>query len=208
MRLAAAAAALALVAAAPVVAADQRRAFCAAIIDDQRGLVESTTGEPWRDLLGAAVGSNPREVTVSFTLAALPATPSRPEHALVDYTMGFTVRGQKVFVAAPAHEGAAASYGVQVGVRPLVLGEARVVRDAARKQLRVTAPVAGFAPFADLAPGAPATDLGAVVALSPSVPSTPAVARAPGVVVDSANDSTNDGAAYQLGSQSCVPVGR
>jgi hypothetical protein len=91
----------------------------------------------------------------------------------------------------------------------VVLGQATAVRDRARRQLRVTAPVAGFAPFADLRPGAPATDLGAGVWLTPSVPGTPSsVVTAPGVLVDSTEHSTNDGAAYQLGSQSCVPVGR
>jgi hypothetical protein len=207
MRLIAAAGALVLVAAAPA-AADHRRAFCAAIIDNQLGYVETTAGEPLRDLRGAAIGSDARDVTVAFTLGALPATPSRTEHALVDYRMGFEVRGQKVFLVAPAHEGVAASYGVVVGLHNLVLGQARVVRDRKRNQLRVTAPVAGFAPFADLRPGAPATGLNAHVFLTPHVPSAPTVVITPGVLVDSVEDSNREKATYRLGSLSCVSVGR
>jgi hypothetical protein len=208
MRLIAAGAALVLVAAAPAAADHHRRAFCAAIIDNQLGYVETTTGEPWRDLRGAAIGSDARDVTVAFTLSALPAMPSRTEHALVEYRMGFTVRGQEVFLNAPAHEGVAASYGVRLGVREVVLGQARVVRDRKRNQLRVTAPVAGFAPFADLRPGATAARLNAHVFLTPHVPSTPSVVITPGMIVDSVEDENREKKTYRLGSLSCVSVGR
>lgn len=207
MRLTAAAAALVLVAAAPAAADHHQRAFCAAIIDNQLGYVETIAREPLRDLRGAALGSDARDVTVAFTLA-VPATPSPPEHALVDYRMGFKVRGQRVFLVASAHEGVAASYGVVVGVHNLVLGEARVVRDRKRSQLRVTAPVAGFAPFADLSPGAPATGLNAHVFVTPHVPSAPTVAITPGLLVDSVEDERREKATYDLGSHSCVSVGR
>ena len=203
MRLAAAAAAALLVLAVPA-AAEQRPTGCVAIVDDQRGLVETTVGAPWRDVRRASVGSDARNVTVALQLAALPATPSTPEHALVDYTMRFTVRGGTAFLTAPAHEGAAAVYGVEVGFRPLVLGQARVVRDRGRGELRVTAPVSGFAPHVDLRPGATATNLAALVAVSPSVPSAPGIARPQTVIVDGADGD----ATYRLGARSCVPVGR
>lgn len=185
-------------------AADHRTAPCAAtIVDDQRGLVETTVGEPWRDLRSASVGSDARQVTAVLSLAALPSAPSAPEHALVDYTLRFTVGGATAFLTAPAHEGAAASYGVDVGFRPVVLGQAQVVRDRARRQLRVTAPVAGFAPHVDLRPGGTATNLNALVALSPQLPGTPAAARAQTLVLDGADGD----ATYELGSRTCVPVG-
>jgi hypothetical protein len=207
MRTTAVSAALLLVAAAPAAADHRQHRFCAAIIDNQIGLVETTAGERWRDLRGAALGSDARNVTIAFTLGALPAVPSRPEHALVDYRMGFDVRGQKVFLVAPAHEGVAASYGVVVGAHNLVLGQARVVRDPERNQLRVTAPVEGFASYADLRPGAPAAGLNAHVFLTPHVPSAPTVVTTPGVLVDSVEDDDRQKASYDLGSPTCVSVG-
>lgn len=197
-----AAASLALVAAAAVpVAADHEPPPCAAIVDDQRGLIETTAGEPWRDLRSAAVGSDRDRVTVLLQLAALPATPSRPEHALVDYTLRFTVRGATAFLSVPAHEQGAASFGVEIGFRPVVLGDAAVVRDRKRGQLRVTAPVAAFAPWVDLRPGGTASNLAAHVAVTPG--SSPR-ARAQTLIVDGAS---GDGT-YRLGSTSCVAVGR
>lgn len=203
MKLIAASALLLLATTAPA-AAEERRLPCAVVVDDQRGLVESTAGARWRDLLGAAVGSDARHVTVVFSLAALPASPSSPEHAAVDYTMRFTVGTATAFLTAPAHDRNAASYGVEIGFRPVVLGQARVVRDAERRQLRVTAPLAAFAPLADLRPGGTATNLSAHVALTPGVPGAPAAARPQTVVVDGASGK----ATYRLGTRSCVPVGR
>jgi hypothetical protein len=177
---------------------------CASVVDDQRGLVETTAGAPWRDLLSAAVGSDDREVTVLLQLRELPARASGPARALVDYTMRFTVGGATVFLTAPAHEGAAASYGVEVGHRPVVLGEARVVRDRNRQQLRVTAPIDAFAPLADLRPGGTASRMAALVAVTPSLPGGPAVARAQTVIVDGADGGTRT---YRLGAASCARPG-
>ena len=202
MRLAAASMALVLAAALPATA--QARLPCAAIVDDQRGLVETTTGEPWRDLGSAVLGSDSRNVTVVLQLAALPATPSRPEHVLVDYTMRFTVGDATAFLTAPAHAQTAASYGVELGFRPVVLGQAKVVRDRKRQQLRVTAPLAAFAPLADLAPGMTATNLNAHVSITPGVGTSPAAARAQTIVIDGASGK----ATHRLGTRSCVPVGR
>lgn len=203
MRLAAVSLALVGCAAVPAAAAGTTPP-CASLVDDQRGLVETTAGAPWRDLLSAAVGSDDRDVTVVLQLRALPATPSGPEHALVDYTMRFTVGGATAFLTAPAHEGAAASYGVELGYRPVVLGEARVVRDRDRRQLRVTAPIAAFAPLADLRPGGTASNMGAHVAVTPSLPAGPAVARAQTVIVDGASGGK---ATYRLGAASCANAG-
>lgn len=150
------------------------------------------------------IGSDARQVTVALTLAALPATPATPEQALVDYTMSFTVGGETAFLTAPAHDGAAASFGIQIAFRPIVLGPARVVRDRARRELRVTAPIAAFAPYVDLRPGGTATDLSALVAVTPSVPGAPPVAQLRTLTVDVADSN----ATYELGSRSCVPVGR
>ncbi len=203
MKVTALAAAVVLVAAVPA-AADHRAPACAGVVDDQRGLVEFAAGDRWRDLLSASVGSDGRHVTVALRLAALPARPSTAEHALVDYTMRFTVGGGTAFLTAPAHEGAAASYGFELAYRPVVLGAARVVRDRVRQELRVTAPVAGFAPHVDVRPGGLATNLNAHVALTPAVPSGPAAARLQTLVVDGADDGTS----YKMGAKSCVPVGR
>lgn len=200
MKLAAMSLALVVAVAVPV-AADHERPPCAAIVDDQRGLIETTSGEPWRDLRSAAVGSDRDRVTVLLQLAALPATPSRPEHAVVDYTLRFTVRGATAFLTAPAHEQGTASFGVEIGFRPVVLGAATVVRDRKRGQLRVTAPVAAFAPFADLRPGAIASNLAAHVAITPGSSDS---ARAQTLIVDGASGEGT----YRLGSRSCVPVGR
>jgi hypothetical protein len=205
MRLTAAVAGLVLVAAVPA-AADDRPRVCAVIVDDQRGLVETTAGDRWRDLLSASVGSDRRYVTVALRLAALPPAPSSVEHATVDYTMRFTVRGRTAFLTAPAHAGAAGSYGVEIGFRPVVLGEARVVRDRTRQELRVTAPVAAFAPFVDARPGALATNLNAHVAVTPALPSAPAVVRPQTLVVDGADGGGDE--TYRLGARSCVPVAR
>ena len=199
MRLLVASAALVACAGVPVAAADTASS-CATIVDDQRGLVEGTTGEAWRDLRSATVGSDSQDVTVVLQLAALPATPSRPEHALVDYSMRFTVGGQTAFLTVPAHEGAAASYGVEVLDRALVLGEATVVRDHERQQLRVTAPIAAFAPHADLRPGGTASNLSAYVAVTPSLPGRPPVARAQTLIVDGAYGE----ATYRLCDGSCA----
>lgn len=202
MKLPVASLALVLVAAVPA-AADSAKPRCATIVDDQRGLVETTTGEGWRDLFSAALGSDSDEVTAVIQLAALPATPSRPEHALVDYTMRFTVGGMTAFLTAPAHEQTAASYGVELGYRPVVLGQADVVRDEGRQQLRVTVPLAAFAPVADLRPGMTATNLNAHVAVTPGFAASPLVARPQTVVVDGASGK----ATHRLGTASCVPVG-
>ena len=202
MRLLLATAVLVTGAGAHAVAADPA-ASCAAIVDDQRGLVETTTGEPWRDLLSAAVGSDGRHVTVVLRLRALPATPSRPEQALVDYSMRFTVGGATAFLTAPAHASATASYGVEVGYRPLVLGQAQVTRDRQRRELRVTAPIRAFGPHADLRPGRTASNLGAHVAVTPSAPGAPAAARAQTIIVDGASSTST----YRLGDASCVTPG-
>lgn len=204
MRLTAAALALVVCAAVPAGAAHEPDVPCAVIGDDQRGLVETSIGEPWRDLTAAVLGSDTRSVTAVLQLGALPATPARPEHALVDYTMRFTVGGATAFLTAPAHDQAAASYGVLLGSRPVVLGQAHVVRDRRRQQLRVTAPLAAFAPLAELRPGATATDLSAHVAVSPGVGASPTVARPQTVVLDGVSGP----ATHQLGTRSCVPVGR
>jgi hypothetical protein len=202
MKLVAASVALALAVATPV-AAERPEPPCAAIVDDQRGLVEMTTGAPWRDLRGAAIGSNGTHVTAVIALSALPTTPSTPDHAAVDYTMRFTVGGATAFLTAPAHEDAAASYGVDIAYRPVVLGEATVVRDRELNQLRVTAPIAAFAPLADLRPGGTATNLNAMVAVTPGIAASSAVARPQTVIVDGASGK----ATYELGTRSCVPVG-
>ena len=203
MKLAAAALALVLCAAVPAGAATDRP--CVGIADDQRGLVEGTTGEPWRDLLSAAVGSDTRRVTVLLRLRELPASPARPEHALVDYTMRFEVAGRTAFLTAPADERAAPSYGVEIGHRPVVLGQAPVAQDRERRELRITAPVSAFAPHADLRPGGTASRLAALVAVSPAVAGTPAAVRAQTVIVDTVDGNK---ATARLGSASCVPVGR
>ena len=192
--------AAAVVALAVPAGAAARTVPCAMVADDQRGLVETTAGEPERDLLRAAVGSDRRRVTVVLGLAALPATPSRTEHRLVDYTMRFTVGGGTAFLTAPAHEGTVGSFGVELGFRPVVLGEATVVRDGRRRELRVSAPVAAFAPWVDLRPGGTATRLAAMVTVTPGAGSSPAAARPQTLVVDGA-----DGAAtYRLGAPSCA----
>lgn len=202
MKLAVLSATLLLAAAVPASAQHATSSCSAQVVDDQRGLVETTAGAPWRDLLSASVGSDTRQVTVALDLSALPASPSTPEHALVDYTMRFTVAGGTAFLTAPAHEGAAASYGVEVGFRPVVLGQARVVRDRARRQLRVTAPLAAFAPHVDLRPGGTASRLAAHVTVTPAVPG--GAARAQTLVVDGADSK----ATYRLGSRSCAASGR
>ena len=200
MRLLLASVALIACAGVPVAAADTGTS-CATIVDDQGGLVELSTGEPWRDLRSATVGSDSQDVTVVLQLAALPATPSRAEHALVDYSMRFTVGGQTAFLTVPAHEGAAASYGVAIAFRPLVLGEATVVRDRDRQQLRVTAPIAAFAPHADLRPGGTASNINAYVAVTPSPPGATPVTRAQALVVDGVYDEK---ATYRLGDGPCA----
>lgn len=177
---------------------------CAVVVDDQRGLVETTVGDGWRDLLRAALGSDQRNVTGVLALAALPVSPSRPEHALVDYTMRFTVGGTVAFLTVPASEQHVATYGVELAARPVVLGTASVVRDRQRQQLRVTAPLRGFAPTAELRPGLVATKLNALVAVTPAAPVTSSAARAQTIVVDGLDGK----AEHRLGTRSCVPVGR
>lgn len=203
MKLIAVATALVVVAVVPASAATSSLP-CAVVVDDQRGLVEGNVGDSWRDLRSVTVGSDRRHVTVVLQLAALPAAPSRPEHALVDYTMRFTVGAGTAFLSAPAHEGSSASYGAEVGFRPLVLGEATVVRDRRRQQLRVTAPLAAFAPWVDLTPGGTATNLAGLVTVTPSAPSAPAAARPQTLVVDGLDGK----ATHRVGTRSCVPVGR
>lgn len=203
MKLVALATALALATAVPASAAGPRLP-CASIVDDQRGLVETTVGEPWRDLTEAALGSDRRSVTAVLALSALPATPSRPEHALVDYTMRFTVGGTVAFLTVPAAAQSAATYGVELGVRPVVLGQAEVVRDRRLQHLRVTAPLSAFAPFVDLRPGLVATRLNALVAVTPAAAATSGVARAQTVVIDGLDGK----AQHRIGQRSCVPVGR
>ncbi len=203
MRLTAASMVLVLAAAVPA-AAHHGELPCAAIVDDQRGLVETTTGEAWRDLVSARLGSDSRTVTAVIQLAALPATPSRSDHTLVDYTMRFTVGGATAFLTVPAHEQTAASYGVELGFRPVVLGQAQVVRDRRTQQLRVTAPLAAFAPLADLRAGMTATNLNAHVAVTPGVAASPAFVRPQTVVVDGASGK----ATHRLGTRSCVTVDR
>ncbi len=82
--------------------AHNAKSSCFTFTDDGRGVIEGNVGRPTHNVLGAAIGSNDRAVTVLIHLAAFPASPPAPEDALVDYNFSFVMGGQRLFLTAPA----------------------------------------------------------------------------------------------------------
>lgn len=178
-----------IVAGAPAASALQETRGCLMFGDDGRQLAEMVVQRASQDVLGGAMGSNSREVTVVIRLRSLPDLAD----AAVEYRFTFVLNKKRLFLTAPANPAVPPTYGVAgpAGTRT-ILGHPHVTRDAKTNEIRLTAPLAGFASAVAVGPGTTATEL-AAEALVGIVPVDLAAART---------------RPYVLGARSCVPVGR
>lgn len=175
--------------------------FCFTFQDDGRGVIEENIGRRTHNILGAAIGSNDRDVTVLIQLAALPASPPAPEDAFMDYTFSFTIGGMRLFLTDPADASIPGSYGVVLAGRRVVLGQPGVRRDPHARQIRITAPLDGFAPLASPTAGDLATEMTAQTILSTTTPAAQNEASIPLIVLDLAEGRSTS---YRFGDPSCV----
>ncbi len=168
--------------------------------DDGRGVIEENFGRSTRNVLGAAIKADDREVTVNIYLAELPASPPAPEDAFIHYTFSFDIGDQRLFLTAPADASSPASYGVTLAGRPVVLGQPIFKRDAKAQQIRLTAPLAGFAPLASPTAGDLATRMTAQAVLTVATAATPSQAAVQLIVLDLAEGRSTS---YRFGAPSC-----
>ncbi len=180
----------------PAASAGQNVKRPCAFGDDGRGVIEENFGRSTRNVLGAAIQADDREVTVTIYLAELPASPPAPEDAFIHYTFSFDIGDQRLFLTAPADASSPASYGV----RGLVLGQPSVKRDAKAHQIRLTAPLAGFAPLASPSAGDLATRMTAQAVLTVATAATPSQAAVQLIVLDLAEGRSTS---YRFGAPSC-----
>ncbi len=161
-RLVTALAVLGSVIAVPAASADHAVRKSCTFADDGRGVIEENFRRPTHNVIGAGIRSDDRNVTVDIYVGGLPASPPEPEDAFIDYTFSFNINDQRLFFKVPADASRPASYGVS-GV---ALGQPSVERDAQIGQIRITAPLAGFAPLASPSPGDLATSMTATTTLT------------------------------------------
>ncbi len=182
-------------------------ANCFTFRDDGRGAIEGDAGRPTHNVLGAAIGANDRDLTVVIHLRALPASPPAPEDAFIDYNFALTVGERRLFLTAPADTAIRPSYGVLLAGRRIVLGHPRVERGAGSGagQIRITAPLDGFAPLANPGAGDLATVMTAQTILTAATAGTPSQTAMPVIVLDLAEGRETS---YRFGAPSCALDGR
>lgn len=168
--------------------------------DDGRGVIEENFDRSTRNVLGASIKANDRDVTATIYLAELPASPPAPEDAFIDYTFSFALGAQRLFLTAPADASARGSFGVTLAGRGVVIGQPSVKRDAKAHQIHLTAPLTGFAPLANPSAGDLATTMTASAILTAATAATPSQAAVQLIVLDLAEGRSTS---YRFGAPSC-----
>lgn len=181
---------------------DQRP--CLMVRDDGKQLLEELDRRPTHDVRGGAVGSDGRRLTATIHLGAVPSSPVAVEDAAFAYTYYLTVGQDRLFLGIPADASTPASYGVVLPAGEVVLGRAHVVRDPLARELRITAPLLGFAPLASPRAGETATQMSVSAAVSRTAAAGPVTTRSHRMILDVALEGD---AIYRLGDPSCVRVG-
>jgi hypothetical protein len=170
---------------------------------DATGFVVTGTplpNDPQLDIVGGDIASNAKVLTGVIRLAAVGADQTSPLGRT--YYVNFTINGTKVFLDAVIDNAGAVTYnagdftGTNSGRK--TIGEVSGVMDAAKKEIRISAPISTCPDSAK--PGATIAGLNLLGQRYFGTPTT-------GGATPTADDATS-AAVYKAGTRSCVVPGK